>query len=466
MSGPLPRLALGWLIVLLGMLVGLALRGIPTDSLYPWWPAGSFVLVALGCAVLAWKQRSERWAFLAGLLLHAGVTVVVLFLQERKEFAEGWVPLLQANTITAALVALCWLAASPRLYGKPRPALAEALLLSLQCLLVLAGNVALLVGPLAWLIQEPRFALPLVKLAGHWPGWASLLLALAVAWFYAGRVPAFTGVHLLGGLGLALGVQLACTAARWDEQDFLAYHVLTVAWAMLGGILLTQARRTSADVFGVLWVAAVGLLVIGLAWRGLPDDPQSPWWSAGAILAVSILAAGLGLIRQREAWMLAATLGVNVSLALILPVLPREFVPPGWMAGLQAYLLVSMSSALLWRAVAPQLTGAMRPTPWKTPLLTLVLLVGAVVSLALVLYPLALLILWPTGPFSGAIVQAGSPLGLLALLAAGSAVVWHFRAWRRTPGAMTARGLESAWVPWLLFWPHGTTRVTGSLIMS
>ncbi len=423
-SGPLPHLALGWLIVLLGVVVSLGCRGIPTDALYPWWPAGSFVLVALGCAVLAWKQRSERWAFLSGLLLQAGVTVVVLFLQGRQEFAEGWVPLLQANTITAALVALLWLAASPRLYGKPRPAPAEALLLSLQCLLLLAGNVALLVGPLAGLIQQPERLFPLVEHAGLWPGWASLLLAMVVAWFYAGRVPAFAGVHLLGGLGLALGVQLACTAARWDDQNFLAYHVLLVAWVLLGGVLLTHARRTSGDVRGVAWVLAVGLLVLGLAWRGLPDDPQSPWWSAGAILAISGFAAGLALIRQRELWALAAGGGVLLALAAALGQFTTPTTPLPQVDYLHVHLLAVAGVSLLWLLGAKRLYGEALPSPLQAPLLALVLLLQVLAQGARLGVAADLLITYP-GAVPQLVTHIGSILGWACLLAVPIPVWWY-----------------------------------------
>src|SRR5262249_47080432 len=91
----------------------LSLRILPIDPLRPW-PSSLAALYVGGVgAVLAWLRRRELWAFLGGLSVLLGTTLIV------SHFSEGdsWVPFLQANTIAAAVVALVWLMAVPRLYG-------------------------------------------------------------------------------------------------------------------------------------------------------------------------------------------------------------------------------------------------------------------------------------------------------------------------------------------------------------
>src|SRR5262249_45268323 len=67
----------------------------------------------------------------------------------------------------------------------------------------------------------------------------------AVAW-HAGHVLARLGVHLLCMMALAGGVQVACTAAAWDEGNWLAYHVLTAAWTLTTAATLTAGFYVGA----------------------------------------------------------------------------------------------------------------------------------------------------------------------------------------------------------------------------
>src|SRR5262249_27839468 len=136
------------------------------------------------------------------------------------------------------------------------------------------------------------------------------------------RALAPLGVHLLCSLGLAASVLLACTAASWDRHDWLTYHVLTASVALVGAITLAasaQARRKQeiAESDPVPWWAgATVILVAALAIRGVLDDPGRPWWAAGALLASSGLSAALAIRQRKEAWALAAGLGVNLAASL------------------------------------------------------------------------------------------------------------------------------------------------------
>ena len=53
-------------------------------------------------------------------------------------------------------------------------------------------------------------------------GWLALLAALAAAGWYAGRLRLVQAIPLLCGLGLALGLLAACTAAWWDIGNWPA----------------------------------------------------------------------------------------------------------------------------------------------------------------------------------------------------------------------------------------------------
>src|SRR5205823_10908615 len=121
-----------------------------------------------------------------------------------------WVRLVQANVLASAGVALVWLLLCPRLYETDRrPGPVMAPLLSVQVALGLAGNAALLLGPAAALIAEPGAVSASVQQAGTGWGWLALLAALVAAVWYVGRTLARGAVHILCGLGLALGVLAA-----------------------------------------------------------------------------------------------------------------------------------------------------------------------------------------------------------------------------------------------------------------
>ena len=83
-------------------------------------------------------------------------------------------------------------------------------------------------------------------------------------------------------LGLALGVLGACSVGRMHQEQWLAYHVLTAGWAMtaLGVLTVGWMTRATDRAFHV-WVVIVAGMVLGLAVRGIGEDPLRPWWPAG-----------------------------------------------------------------------------------------------------------------------------------------------------------------------------------------
>ena len=111
----------------------------------------------------------------------------------------------------------------------------------MQAALPLIGNAVLLLSPLALILLHPGSLPETVAQAGRPGSWVALLLASAVATVFAGRMVA--GVHVLCGLGLAVGVLCAATAAKWDRENWLAYHTLAVSWLVLGVGVWRWSRR-------------------------------------------------------------------------------------------------------------------------------------------------------------------------------------------------------------------------------
>src|SRR5581483_8403423 len=133
-------------------------------------------------------------------------------------------------------------------------------------------------------------------------------------------------VSLVSASVLCLGVTTACTAAQWDRGDWLAYHVLTLSWALAGLLALAIGRirvpRTIESEIPQVplavraWVTLIGAMVSALALRGAVADTGSAWWSAGPILAVSVMAGLLALWQRREAGVFVAALGVNFAVSM------------------------------------------------------------------------------------------------------------------------------------------------------
>src|SRR5262249_10518548 len=128
----------------------------------------------------------------------------------------------------------------------------------------------------------------------------------------------------LVALGLVVGVLAACTASQWDDHDWLAYHVLTVSWGAVGLATLIAGWVRSKRPEGrerepvmVACVAAVGVLLVGLALRGVAEDVGRPYWPAGTVVFVSLLAAGLALWQCGEGWAFLAAAGVEVAAGVV-----------------------------------------------------------------------------------------------------------------------------------------------------
>ena len=120
-----------------------------------------------------------------------------------------------------------------------------------------------------------------------------------------------------------MGILIASSVVPWDAGDALAYHVLSAATiAVGGGLLLVGLTARSMSRFlprqdarhGVFWI---GLLILGLAWRGIGMDPAWPAWSVAGTATVVLLYGVLAVWAQSPGCVYLSGLLVNATGILI-----------------------------------------------------------------------------------------------------------------------------------------------------
>ncbi len=272
-------------------------------------------------------------------------------------------------------------------------------------------------------------------------GWATLgANALAVC-LHLRLTRMRGGAHVLGGLGVGAVILSAFTAARWDTpESWLAYHVLMLAFVVLGGVMLAggwlSARRRLralrddrppgepfiSESVAEGWLSGVAIPVIVLALRAVYGDPTGAEWSAGCILGVSLLGALLSLWQRRERWALLSGLGVNLAVSLLL-VRSHEGLEfaQWWPTLLHANVVVCGAVALLWIAAKVRLV---RGRALASHLLGLQIgmgVLGNVVALGFA----ALHLIQTPGTIHPAVLAAGLPLAWAALATVAVATVWY-----------------------------------------
>jgi hypothetical protein len=409
------------------------------------WPFGSsyWLLAGIGplagvCLVWvghAWRERSAGYAFAAGCVVNLAASLIVWHYHPGP--LEEWrVLLVQVNVIVAALVALLWLGLHRRMSQESALAFAAAPMLTVQMALVLLGNAVLLIEPLTLLILEPGQPLPLEALkAGQLWGWVALILALMAAAMYALRSAPKILVHVLGGFGLAFGALAACTLGRSEVNNWPAFHGLLAAWTGIGPVALALGWTTDTFLVRLLhrlahgdsadaaeprrpqpsnapavslraWVRAIGVLAVLLALRGAwAEDPGSPYWPAGASLAVSL------------------TFGAAACWS-------------GWTEDIYASgLLLNLAGGLVWQAWSPGTLSSFT----ATQVLCLALGSGAWSALGLGFRRPASSRTWPPYPHFAAALGLGI-LGVLAAVAVSASVTGE-RAWAAVPLTGAALGV-------------------------
>ncbi len=286
-----PNVAQSWVSMAGVPVLALALRGVWSDPGGAWWSAGAIIGLGLLFACLALWQARQGWALGAGLALNLAFTLVLCRQQAEYPLAHWWLQLIQANVIGFALSSLVWLLVGRWARQPGQTDLSAAPLLTVQIGLALVGNLVLLIGPACFLLADPGHLFLVVQHSGNPLGWLALVLSLIAALWRAETLLTRANLNILVLLALAVGVLAACSAAWWDQGDWLAYHVLTLGWGLTGmallgiGWLVSRPARLSdgppppprwSATLVQSWAAVLGVLVLLLVARGVLVGPAAP----------------------------------------------------------------------------------------------------------------------------------------------------------------------------------------------
>jgi len=328
------------------------------------------IIAAAALGIHAVREQSPSFVFATGLLVNLTVTVVHVVsvaagngLMNRVVVVDS----LQLNAISAACVALVWMAT--RVWWMPAvdpPVGTERFLLNTQKLIPIALSALLIVSVALHLIVLPYRAGPGTFAAGGFNGWLAVLLTVGVviAFDKLLRKPltlifvsaSLLAVGSLGAFGIArFGV------ARWAGLHVLLGALVLIAWLLLfirdlpkfvhgegkptAGLWTRIGLRLEDDWEwdSVLSATAVGAIAVLVAIRGPFSDPLGAWWSIGALLAMSALAAALNWITFERAYLYAAGILFNLSVSI-------------WLVKYQSHQILSGSAFIEANIIALSLT--------------------------------------------------------------------------------------------------------------
>jgi hypothetical protein len=259
---------------------------------------GPLVLLIVGLAGTAVRERSPRYAFGAGLLATATTTLgYALAIVTGGGGIHGveLVHMALLACLTASLCALGWLGCRRGVPDWPK----VDPLLTLQVHFGLAGLVGLAALALAAVLIDP--ALPLDPAFGSLgnAGWLVLAVAFAVVLGYWGGTAPKVLIHLFGLTALVAGSFLACLARYRDAPGlWRSYHVVSAFCILLALTLVVGISclpQLPARQPLLRWLKALALALLVLALRGAHQEPFTPLVGAGLALVAAILYTALGL---------------------------------------------------------------------------------------------------------------------------------------------------------------------------
>lgn len=288
----------------------------------------------------ALRERLPRFAFYAGALLNATVTLAFLLTVVAAHGPMNRVVLVrlaQLNILTFAVYSLPWLSTRARwLAGLDQSSERLAhLLLKLQLALALSVSIVLFLPVMASLILLPdRVGIGAIA-AGSFLGWLAFFAVVANAtWLAASRVirlPGFAFGALLFALSCLIGFS-ASSINGWVGLYTLAICTTVSAW-----LLLRSHPRSSA---------LIGGLAVFLNLRTLADADISHWWSVGPLLALTALAATLNWRTLQRRYIFAAGILFNLTVSLWWFFVLKELPPDGRF--LLTNLIAVSLAGMLW----------------------------------------------------------------------------------------------------------------------
>lgn len=395
-------------------------RAIGSIALYSF----PLIVAAAALGIHAVRERSPGFAFATGLLVNLTVTVVHVISVAAVNGSMNRVVLansLQLNAIAAACVALVWMATRDwwmqTVVAAPGSILplpqGEGVFLTCQKLIPIFLNALLIVPVALHLIALPYRAGLGTFAAGEFNGWLAVLLTVAVviAFDKLFRKPLSVASLSLSLLSLAsLG---AFGFARFGVARWAGLHVLLGSFVLIAWLLLL-ARRLPKYVqsdehkpvarlwaamgltFAVDWewdcvrfATAVGAIVVLVALRGPFIDPLGAWWSIGALLAMSALAASLNWVSCKRIYLYAAGILFNVSIGIWLVKYQSDQISSGT-AFIEASIIALSLASVLWlwlelraRRVAPKLNSTTTASFHNVAVLLSLMAMGTMVAFRL-----------------------------------------------------------------------------------
>ncbi len=303
-------------------------------------PLALISLALIGHAV---RERAAGYAFAASLLINLAVTVAQLLTIAAVGGSMNRVVLvqsLQLNIIATAGFALLWLAMRGRwmLEATREQALRAEGYLKFQVGIGLALN-ALLLAPLVLrLAARPDWAGIATVEAGNARGWLALVLSLIAAFWYVKAFHKSLHTWLVFAAVGATGALIAFDVTRFQVGTWSGFHALLVAsvvtaWLMLLAMKLpaflesaragqfSETNEKRGQTFlatdwrwqATLYASIAGAWTVLLALRSSINDPDRPWWSVGALVVMSALAAGLNWETLSRAYLYAAGMLLNLA---------------------------------------------------------------------------------------------------------------------------------------------------------
>jgi len=304
----------------LRMIYYLPVQG-PSSGFFSWFDNGfsygfPLVIVALVLIGYSLRERMPSFAFYAGALFNATVTIAFLLAVVTGHGAMDRVVLVrlaQLNAMTFAVYSLPWLSTRSRWQGalsQTGQKLADYLL-KLQVGLAIVLSLLLFIPTLWALILMPTAIGAATIVSGSLLGWLALItIAIAIGWLAAHQT-----IRLSAGSLAALLLAFACLTAFSTAAitGWIGLHTLTVAVTLIAWLMLLAAELKSEQPlpfpinllrsvfeFDEKWpsrswkfAAIVGAIAVVLSIRTTDDVVMSAWWFVGPLLAITALAATL-----------------------------------------------------------------------------------------------------------------------------------------------------------------------------
>jgi hypothetical protein len=348
------------------------------------------IFTAAALAIHGIRERSGGFIFAAGWVVNLTVTVVHIVavaggngLMDRVVVVNS----LQLNAIAAASFTLVWIATRDWWMAAVDPLTGnERALLKIQKFIPVALDALLIIPVVLQLIALPFWAGRGTFAAGGFNGWLAVFLTAGAMVACDKRLRDPITVVFISSWLLALGSLLAFDSARFGVARWAGLHVLLgvlvlTSWLSLFLKNLPRHLESEDKPFARLWrrigltldptwewdgilaATTIGAMSVLVAMRGPFIDPLGAWWSIGALLTISALAAVLNWVTRERAYLYLAGSLFNVSVSIWLIKYQSQDIND-WIAFVETNVIALSLTSILWlwlelraRRTAPKLSS-------------------------------------------------------------------------------------------------------------